>query len=62
MHVDAYRLRSIDEVEDLDLETSLSEAVTVVEWGTDRAEFLSDRRIVITIDRDVQPRTVTVVR
>ena len=62
VHVDAYRLHSLEEVEELDLEATASEAVTVVEWGADRAEFLSDRRIVVAIDRDSQPRTVTVLR
>ena len=33
VHVDAYRLGGIDELDDLDLDTSLDEAVTVVEWG-----------------------------
>jgi len=62
VHVDAYRLRSLEEVEELDLETTTGEAVTVVEWGTDRAEFLTDKPIVVAIDRDCQPRTVTVIR
>jgi tRNA threonylcarbamoyladenosine biosynthesis protein TsaE len=62
VHVDAYRLHSLEEVEELDLETTMSEAVTVVEWGAERAEYLSDKPIVIAIDRDTQPRSVTVVR
>src|SRR4051795_4971836 len=33
VHVDAYRLGSLDEVDALDLDTSLDESVTVVEWG-----------------------------
>ena len=33
VHVDAYRLGGIDELDDLDLDTSLDDAVTVVEWG-----------------------------
>lgn len=62
VHVDAYRLHSLEEVEELDLETTMSEAVTVVEWGAERAEYLSEKPIVIAIDRETQPRTVTVVR
>ena len=38
VHVDAYRLGGIDELDDLDLDASLDEAVTVVEWGTGIAE------------------------
>ena len=33
MHVDAYRLGGAAELDDLDLDASLDEAVTVVEWG-----------------------------
>ena len=62
VHVDAYRLHSLEEVEELDLETTTGEAVTVVEWGIGRAEFLTERPIVVSIDRDCQPRTITVVR
>ena len=36
VHVDAYRLGGIDELDDLDLDTSLDAAVTVVEWGAGR--------------------------
>src|SRR5690554_1907994 len=36
VHVDAYRLGSLAELDDLDLDTSLEAAVTVVEWGEDR--------------------------
>ena len=51
VHVDAYRLGGWDELEDLDLEASLDEAVTVVEWGTGIAEGLADRRLEIEIVR-----------
>src|ERR1051326_3201561 len=33
VHADAYRLGGTLEVDDLDLDESLSESVTVVEWG-----------------------------
>ena len=33
VHVDAYRLGAFAEVDDLDLDASLDESVTVVEWG-----------------------------
>ena len=49
IHVDAYRVGSAWELEDLDLDTD--NAVTVVEWGTQIAHGLSDRRLEITIER-----------
>jgi tRNA threonylcarbamoyladenosine biosynthesis protein TsaE len=51
VHVDAYRLAGWDELEDLDLEASLDQAVTVVEWGTGLVEGLADDRLEITIRR-----------
>jgi tRNA threonylcarbamoyladenosine biosynthesis protein TsaE len=51
VHVDAYRLGSLDELEALDLDTSLEESVTVVEWGEGLAEVLSEDRLEITITR-----------
>ena len=51
VHVDAYRLGGIDELDDLDLDTSLDEAVTVVEWGEGVAEGLADTRLEVTISR-----------
>ncbi len=58
VHVDAYRLNSLAEVDDLDLD--VSESVTVVEWGEGKVENLAGRRTVVTIDRDVEPRRVVV--
>jgi tRNA threonylcarbamoyladenosine biosynthesis protein TsaE len=51
VHVDAYRLGGIDELDDLDLDTSLDDAVTVVEWGTGVAEALADDRLHVRIER-----------
>src|SRR5690606_19077509 len=51
VHADAYRLGGIDELDDLDLDASLDEAVTVVEWGAGVAEGLSSRRLEVTITR-----------
>lgn len=42
VHVDAYRLASPEEIDDLDLEYSLDRSVTVIEWGRDKAEHLSE--------------------
>lgn len=47
LHVDAYRLGSASEVDDLDLD--LAGAVTVVEWGAGRVEHLADSRLEITL-------------
>ncbi|MFE6507784.1 tRNA (adenosine(37)-N6)-threonylcarbamoyltransferase complex ATPase subunit type 1 TsaE [Nocardioides sp. NPDC057767] len=51
VHVDAYRLGGIDELDDLDLDTDLDDAVTVVEWGEGLAEGLSESRLEIRIVR-----------
>ena len=51
VHVDAYRLGGIEELDDLDLDTSLDEAVTVVEWGEGVAEGLADTRLEVTLTR-----------
>ena len=51
VHVDAYRLGGLAELDDLDLDTSLDEAVTVVEWGSGVAETLADDRLEVTITR-----------
>ena len=51
VHVDAYRLGGIDELDDLDLDASLDEAVTVVEWGTGVAEGLDASRLEVRISR-----------
>ncbi len=51
VHVDAYRLGSAAEVEDLDLEADLDCSVMVVEWGQGVAEALADHRLEIDIRR-----------
>ena len=60
VHADAYRLGSISEVDDLDLDTDAAAAVTVVEWGAGLAEGLSQDRLEISIepDPDSDVRTV----
>ena len=67
VHVDAYRLGGIEELDDLDLDTSLDDAVTVVEWGEGIAEGLAESRLEIRIIRalahpdehaDLDPRRV----
>jgi tRNA threonylcarbamoyladenosine biosynthesis protein TsaE len=49
VHADAYRLGSALELDDLDLDTEVTSAVTVVEWGEGLAEGLSADRLEITI-------------
>ena len=52
VHVDAYRLGGFAELDDLDLDTSLEQSVTVVEWGHGLAEDLTDDRLELVIDGD----------
>jgi tRNA threonylcarbamoyladenosine biosynthesis protein TsaE len=49
LHVDAYRLSSAAELDDLDLDAHTSEVITVVEWGTGLAEGLAEDRLEIDI-------------
>jgi tRNA threonylcarbamoyladenosine biosynthesis protein TsaE len=60
VHVDAYRLGGFAELEDLDLDASLEEAVTVIEWGHGVAEQLSESRLDVTL-RGYETRTVDLV-
>jgi tRNA threonylcarbamoyladenosine biosynthesis protein TsaE len=68
VHVDAYRLGGVGELDDLDLDTSLDEAVTVVEWGEGVAEGLAETRLEVTLTRargddplgDLDPRRIRV--
>ena len=52
VHADAYRLGSLREVDDLDLDADMASAVTVVEWGEGLAEGLAEDRLVISIQPD----------
>ncbi len=63
VHVDAYRLGSLDEVDDLDLDVDMADAVTVVEWGSGLVEQLADARLEIVIERaeDSEQRTARLV-
>ncbi|QDB80191.1 tRNA (adenosine(37)-N6)-threonylcarbamoyltransferase complex ATPase subunit type 1 TsaE [Georgenia sp. 311] len=72
VHVDAYRLGSLAEVDALDLDSSLEDSVTVVEWGEGMVEDLTEDRLEISVARprgglagqdevaDAGTRTVTV--
>src|SRR5580693_7419505 len=49
VHADAYRLGSVLELDDLDLDTDTAASVTVVEWGEGLAEGLAADRLEITL-------------
>jgi tRNA threonylcarbamoyladenosine biosynthesis protein TsaE len=50
VHADAYRLAGhLDELDDLDLDTELVDAVLVVEWGENLAERLSGDHLLIRL-------------
>ena len=51
VHVDAYRLGDVAELDDLDLDTPLRTSVAVVEWGEGMAETLAEDRLEITVRR-----------
>jgi tRNA threonylcarbamoyladenosine biosynthesis protein TsaE len=63
VHVDAFRLGAAVDVDDLDLDASVEESATVVEWGEGLVEGLSSDRLEIRIDRPAtdtdETRTVT---
>jgi tRNA threonylcarbamoyladenosine biosynthesis protein TsaE len=60
VHVDAYRLDGLAELDDLDLDASLDDVVTIVEWGHGVAEHLSDDYLEVTL-RGHDTRTVDLV-
>lgn len=53
VHVDAYRLATPGEIDDIDLERTMDNSVTVVEWGVDRVEHLAASRLEIELVRAV---------
>jgi tRNA threonylcarbamoyladenosine biosynthesis protein TsaE len=61
IHVDAYRLGSLAEVDDLDLDVDVDSSVTVVEWGAGLAEQLADAWLSVELARaaDSEERTAT---
>lgn len=58
VHVDAYRLGSSAEIDDIDLENTMDTSVTVVEWGRGLVEHLSESRLEITLLRPTGSDTV----
>jgi tRNA threonylcarbamoyladenosine biosynthesis protein TsaE len=62
VHVDAYRLGSVADVDDLDLDVTVSDSVTVVEWGQGLVEQLADEHLEVRLDRgDDDVRTAVLV-
>jgi len=50
VHVDAYRLSSAAELDDLDID--FENSITVVEWGKGYTDGITDRWLEIEIERD----------
>ena len=51
VHVDAYRLGGVADVDDLDLDVTVADSVTVVEWGQGLVEQLADEHLEVRLDR-----------
>jgi tRNA threonylcarbamoyladenosine biosynthesis protein TsaE len=51
IHVDAYRLGGAVELDDLDLDTDLTAAAVVVEWGAGVAEQLAEDHLQVELTR-----------
>ncbi|WP_026422440.1 tRNA (adenosine(37)-N6)-threonylcarbamoyltransferase complex ATPase subunit type 1 TsaE [Actinokineospora inagensis] len=64
VHVDAYRLGgSLDELDDLDLDTTLVDSALVVEWGEDTATRLTaDHLLIHLTPRPDDTRLATIER
>ncbi len=52
VHVDAYRLASLADIDSLDLDESLDDCVTVVEWGRGRVERLASSWLTLELSRE----------
>jgi tRNA threonylcarbamoyladenosine biosynthesis protein TsaE len=62
IHLDAYRLNSLAEVDDLDIDSNLYNAVLVAEWGSGKLENIVDEYLVIKFIRhDDDTRSITLV-
>jgi len=51
VHVDAYRLGGVEDLDALDLDTDLADAVVVVEWGEGLVERLADQHLLVRLER-----------
>ena len=62
VHADAYRLGSVADVDDLDLDVTVADSVTIVEWGQGLVEQLTDEHLEVRLDRrDDDVRTALLV-
>lgn len=52
VHVDAYRLGGLDDLDALDLDASLGDSVTVVEWGHGLVEGLTEDHLEVVLVAD----------
>lgn len=52
IHADAYRIKDLTDLETLDLDSTLDQAITVIEWGEGKTEQLSADRLEIEIHRE----------
>lgn len=60
VHVDAYRLGGVDDLDALDLDTDLAGAVVVVEWGEGLVERLAEDHLLVRLERrDDETRIAT---
>lgn len=59
VHVDAYRIGSALELDDIDLDSSLGDSVTFIEWGSGIAEGLAADRLELDIRRSDDPEDET---
>lgn len=53
IHADAYRINGLDDLETLDLDSTIDECVTIVEWGEGKTEAMSDQRLEVDVTRPV---------
>lgn len=64
IHVDAYRLLEAGNasavLDDLDLDSTREDGVTVIEWGGQESARLSDERLEIEINRDEEVREISI--
>ena len=65
MHADAYRLGAVSdplgELDALDLDATLEESVTLIEWGAGLAERLASSRVEVRIEATDDDRRAVVV-
>lgn len=60
LHVDAYRVGSLAEIDDLDLDSDLADSVLVAEWGSGKVDALAGDCLQVAIERrDDEARVLT---